>query len=103
MGKCVDQVYFMEKWSERQELKMVISQQFSYVKFSMIIFISLWELLIRKCIYNVNSFVCFFIYYMRDGSIASIASRIISLVTGKNEYEINTLMKKASIIFKQKI
>ena len=41
------------------------------------------------CIYNVNCFVCFFIYYMCDGSIASIASPIISLVTGKNEYEIN--------------
>ena len=32
-----------------------------------------------------------------------IASPIISLVTGKNEYEITALMKKASIIFKQKI
>ena len=38
MGKCVDQVYFMEKWSKQQELKIAISQQFSYVNFSMIIF-----------------------------------------------------------------
>ena len=52
---------------------------------------------------NVNCFVCFFIYYMCDGSIGSIASPIISLVTGKNEYESNALMKKALIIFKQKI
>ena len=40
---------------------------------------------------------------MCDGSVASIASPIISLVTGKNEYEINALIKKASVIFKQKI
>ena len=33
----------------------------------------------------------FVIYYMCDGSIASIASPIISLVTRKNEYEINAL------------
>ena len=52
---------------------------------------------------HVNCFVCFFVYYMCDGSIASIASPIISLVTAKNEYEINALLKKASIIFKQKI
>ena len=38
MGECVDQVYFMEKWSKRQELKIAISQQFSYANFSMIIF-----------------------------------------------------------------
>ena len=38
MGKCVDQVYFMEKWSKRQGLKIPISQQFSKVNFSMIIF-----------------------------------------------------------------
>ena len=38
MGKCVDQVYFMEKWSKRQGLKIAICQQFSYVNFSMIIF-----------------------------------------------------------------
>ena len=38
MGKCVEQVYFMEKWSKRQGLKIAISQQFSYVNFSMIIF-----------------------------------------------------------------
>ena len=44
----------------------------------------------------------FVIYYMCDGSIASIVSTTISLLTGKNEYEINALMKKASIIFKQK-
>ena len=25
MGKCVDQVYFVEKWSKRQELKFSIS------------------------------------------------------------------------------
>ena len=38
MRKCVGQVYFMEKWSKRQRLKFPISQQFSYVNFSMIIF-----------------------------------------------------------------
>ena len=38
MGKCVGQVYFMEKWSKRQGLKFAISQQFSYVNFYMIIF-----------------------------------------------------------------
>ena len=38
MGKFVDQVYFTEKWSKRQGLKIAISQQFSYVNFSMIIF-----------------------------------------------------------------
>ena len=27
MGKCVNQVYFMEKWSRRQGLKIAISQQ----------------------------------------------------------------------------
>ena len=37
MGKCVDQVYFIEKWSKRQGLNIAISQQFSYVNFSMII------------------------------------------------------------------
>ena len=25
VGKCVDQVYFVEKWSKRQELKFSIS------------------------------------------------------------------------------
>ena len=39
---------------------------------------------------------CFSIYYTRDGSVASISSVIISLVTGKNKYEIYALMKKAS-------
>ena len=29
MGKCVDQVYFMEKWSRRQGLKVAISQKSS--------------------------------------------------------------------------
>ena len=53
--------------------------------------------------FHINCFVCFFIYYICDGSMASIASPIISLVTGKNEYEINALRKKASITFKQKI
>ena len=38
MGKGVDQVYFMEKWSKRQGLKIAVSQQFSYVNFFMIIF-----------------------------------------------------------------
>ena len=38
MTKCVDQVYFMEKWSKRQGLKIAISLQFSYVNFSIIIF-----------------------------------------------------------------
>ena len=52
MGKSVDQVYFVEKWSKRQGLKIATSQQFSYVNFSMIIFsLSAWTLLIRKCIY----------------------------------------------------
>ena len=37
MGKCVDQVYFMEKWSKRQGLKIAISQQFSYVNSSILI------------------------------------------------------------------
>ena len=47
MGKCVDQVYFMEKWSKGQGLKIAISQQFSYVNFSMIIE--------RECyIYNIS-------------------------------------------------
>ena len=61
------------------------------------------HILIRSALSQVNCFVCFFIYYMWDGSIASIASPIISLVTGKNEYEINALVKKGSVIFKQKI
>ena len=39
MGKCVVQVYFMEKWSKRLRLKIAVSQQYSYVNFSMIIFI----------------------------------------------------------------
>ena len=38
MRKCVDQVYFMEKWSKRQGLKIAINQQFSYVNFFIIIF-----------------------------------------------------------------
>ena len=38
-------------------------------------------------------------------SAFSFTTRVMvqSLVTGKNEYEINALIKKASIIFKQKI
>ena len=43
-----------------------------------------------------ETFFCFSIYFMRDSSLAFIASVIISLVQGKNKYEINTLMKKAS-------
>ena len=39
MVKCVVLVYLMEKWSKRLRLKIAISQQFSYVNFSMIIFI----------------------------------------------------------------
>ena len=87
MGKCVDQSLFygkLEYTTGVKGLKIAISQQFSYVNFSI-------------------CFVCFFIYYMCDGSIASNTSSIISLVTGKNEYKINATMKKASIIFKQKI
>ena len=108
MGKCVDDVYFMEKWSKLQGLKIAISQQFSYVNFSMIIFslsvgIIDTQMHIRSALPHVNCFVCFFIYYMCDGLIASIASSIISLVTGKNQYENNALMKKAAVIFKQKI
>ena len=38
IGKCVDQVYFIEKWSNRQGLKIALSQRFSYVNFSMSIF-----------------------------------------------------------------
>ena len=38
MGKCVDQVTFMEKWSKRQGLEIAISQRFSYVNFYVIIF-----------------------------------------------------------------
>ena len=38
MGKCLEQVYFMEKWNKRRGLKIAISQQFSYVNFSMISF-----------------------------------------------------------------
>ena len=47
MGKCVDQVYFMKKWSKRQGLKIAISQQFSYVNFSMIIFSLLYMYICR--------------------------------------------------------
>ena len=42
MGKCVDQVYFMEIWSKRLGLKIAISQQFFYANFSMIIFIYIY-------------------------------------------------------------
>ena len=35
MGKCVDQVYFVEKWSTRQELKFSISKQCSNIIFSL--------------------------------------------------------------------
>ena len=38
MGKYVDQVYFVEKWTERKGLKIVVSQQFSNMNFSIIIF-----------------------------------------------------------------
>ena len=31
MGMCVDQVYFVEKWNNRQKLKISISEQFSYI------------------------------------------------------------------------
>ena len=61
------------------------------------------HILIRSALSLVNCFICFFIYYMCDGSINSIASPIISLVTGKNVCETNALMKKASIIFRTKI
>ena len=74
MGKRVDQVYFMEKWSKRQGLKIAISQQFSYVNFSMIIFslsveiidtqmhiVVYIHILIRSALSHVNYFVCFFI------------------------------------------
>ena len=74
MGKRVDQVYFMEKWSKRQGLKIAISQQFSYVNFSMIIFslsveiidtqmqiVVYIHILIRSALPHVNYFVCFFI------------------------------------------
>ena len=75
-----------------------------YINIHIYIYIYIYiHILIRSALSHVNYFVCFFIYYMCDGSIASIASPIISLVTGKNEYEITALMKKASITFKQKI
>ena len=35
MGKCVDQVYFVGKWSKRQELKFSVSQQCSNIIFSL--------------------------------------------------------------------
>ena len=35
MGKCVDQVYFVEKWSKLQELKFSISSQCSNIIFSL--------------------------------------------------------------------
>ena len=40
---------------------------------------------------------------MCDGSVASIASVIISLVMRKTKREISALMKKASILFEQKM
>ena len=33
MGKCVDQVYFVEKWSKRQKLKFSISLKIFQSKF----------------------------------------------------------------------
>ena len=85
MGKGGDQVYFMEKWSKRQGLKIAVSQQFSYVNIFMIIFslsVPIVDTQMHIYIYiyiyiYINCFVCFFIYYMCDGSIASIASPII--------------------------
>ena len=56
MGKCVDQVYFMEKWSKRQGLKIAIRQQFSYVNFPMIIFslsLGIIDTQIHIYIYNI--------------------------------------------------
>ena len=34
MGKCADQVYFVEKWSKGQELKFLISWQYCNILFS---------------------------------------------------------------------
>ena len=54
MGKCVDQVYFMQKWSKRQGLKIAISQQFSHVNFSMIIFslsVGIIDMCVCVCVY----------------------------------------------------
>ena len=54
MRKCVDQVYFIEKWSKRQGLKIAISQQFSYVNFSMIMFsLSVGIIDTQMHIYNI--------------------------------------------------
>ena len=37
---------------------------------------------------HVNCFVCFSIYFMRDGLVTSIASVIIPLVPGRNNYKL---------------
>ena len=44
-----------------------------------------------------------FHYCMFDGSVACLASVLISLATRKSKYEINALMKKASIILEQEM
>ena len=55
MGKwCVGQVYFMEKWSKRQGLKIAISQKSSYVKFSIIIFSLFLRIIDTQCLYEVH-------------------------------------------------
>ena len=74
MGKCVDQVNFMEKWNKRQGLKIAISQQFS--NFSMIILVALFTFLYEVQFHMLTVLSAFVIYYMCDGSIASIASPI---------------------------
>ena len=35
MGKCVDQVCFVEKWSKRQELKFSTTQQCYNINFTL--------------------------------------------------------------------
>ena len=42
MGKCVDQVCFMEKWSKQQGLKIAISLEFSYVNICIYIYIYIY-------------------------------------------------------------
>ena len=59
-----------------------------YIYINIYIFTFLYEVHTFHTLTVLSAFV---VYYMCDGSIASIASPIISLVTGKSEYEINAL------------
>ena len=63
MEKSVDQVYFMESWSKRQGLKIVKSQQFSNVNFSIIIFsLSLGIIDTQMHIYVIYIYIYIYIY-----------------------------------------